>query len=77
MSRHTAWRLEASVSIPVFEPATSFEHQRCYARAIGGCSTKITRKHRLSHGLLMEIGPLIRTAMFDGSGTVTRWFIYR
>jgi hypothetical protein len=50
------WRCEL-----VADPPTGYSHARCYARSLDDCSTKISREHYISAGLLSELeqSPLV------------------
>lgn len=55
------WRSQLAGGEP-----TGYSHPRCYARALEDCSTKISREHYVSAGLLKEIGeePLMQGLPF-------------
>jgi hypothetical protein len=38
--------------VTIVPPDTGFMHAKCYAAALGGCSTKISGEHPISHGAL-------------------------
>lgn len=38
----------------------TYAHPKCYARTLGGCSTKITKEHFVSQSILKTMGPQLR-----------------
>src|SRR4051794_27298208 len=59
------WRAEPwRANLP--DGPTGYSHERCYARTLEDCSTRISREHYLSATLLREIGshPLLEGLSF-------------
>ena len=53
--RDGSWRADPWQPSAVSTVAEGYSHPGCYARSLGGCSTKLSREHYLSASVLEEI----------------------